>query len=402
MSDDQTPSGHLLTHLLAFTHLLRAMGVDVSPGQALDLVRALDHVPIGSREDFRGAARCTLIRRHEDLPLFDAAFAFFWRSPSFDPSMMALPMVKVPGRPLRLPRRRRDAPGASQGANEREEQRVEIRISYSPSETLRAKDFGTFTWEEVQACKALLKELTWRVEPRKTRRKRATARGRQIDMRRILRRNLRYGGEPIEMAWREVRRRQRPLVVLCDISGSMDRYSRILLQFVHTISNGLRDVETFVFGTRLTRITRLLRERDIDDAIDAVSKHVLDWSGGTRIGDTLKDFNYIWGRRVLGHGAVVLLISDGWDRGDPELLGREMARLQRSCHRLIWLNPLLGSPNYQPLTQGMRAALPYVDDFLPVHNLLSLEQLGERLASIGDRRPARRQGPRPGSPRPPG
>jgi uncharacterized protein len=235
--------------------------------------------------------------------------------------------------------------------------------------------------------------MTWRLEPRTTRRKRPTQRGRQIDMRRVLRRNLRYGGEPLEMAWREPRTRPRPLVVLCDISGSMERYSRILLQFVHTITNGLRDVEAFVFGTRLTRISRQLRERDIDDAIEAVSTHVNDWSGGTRIGDAIKDFNYHWARRVLGRGAVVLLISDGWDRGDPQMLSREMGRLQHSCYRLIWLNPLLGSPGYQPLTQGMQAALPHVDDFLPVHNLESLEQLGEKLSSLGGGRPERKQRP---------
>jgi uncharacterized protein len=367
--------------------------VDVSPGQALELVRALDYVPITNREDFRGAARATLIRRREDLPLFDTAFAYFWRTSSNDPLALAIPTVKVPARPLRLPRRPRDDDARKDSSQTEEQETIEFLISYSASEALRTKDFGTFSWEEVQACKALLKDLLWRVEPRKTRRKRPTMRGRQIDMRRVLRRNLRYGGEPIELAWREVRMRQRPLVVLCDISGSMDRYSRILLQFVHTISNGLRDVETFVFGTRLTRITRLLRERDIDDAIDMVSKQVHDWSGGTRIGDTLKTFNYTWGRRVLGHGAVVLLISDGWDRGDPQLLGREMARLQRSCHRLIWLNPLLGGRDYQPLTQGMQASLPYVDDFLPIHNLLSLEQLGKHMSSLGDRRPARKQRP---------
>jgi uncharacterized protein with von Willebrand factor type A (vWA) domain len=384
--------GHLLEHVLAFTYLLREMGVDVSPGQALELVRALGHVPITSREDFRGAARCTLIRRHEDLPLFDAAFQFYWKTNTFDPSMLAMPVMKAPSRPLRLPRRKKgedDAQGG--GEKQEEEEKIEILLSYSAGETLRTKDFGSFTWEEVQACKALLKELAWRIEPRRTRRQRPTQRGRRIDMRRVLRRNLRYGGEPIELAWRDRRTRQRPLVVLCDISGSMDRYSRILLQFVHTISNGLRDVEAFVFGTRLTRVTRLLRERDIDDAIGAVSKQVVDWSGGTRIGETLKEFNYLWARRVLGRGAVVLLISDGWDRGESELLGREMGRLQRACHRLIWLNPLLGSPGYQPLTRGMQAALPYVDDFLPVHNLASLEQLGEKLSALGDRRPERKQ-----------
>ena len=394
MTIEQSQHGHLLQHVLAFTYLLREMGVDVSPGQALELVRALEHVPITDRENFRSAARCTLIRRHEDLPLFDAAFLFFWRNPTADPTDMLIPKVQVPAKPLRIPRRPRPQAGENGDKDdEREEEKIDLLLSYSAGEALHAKDFGAFSWEEVQACKALLKDLRWRIAPRKTRRKRSTKQGRQIDMRRVLRQNLRYGGEPIELTWRSTRTRQRPLVVLCDISGSMDRYSRILLQFVHTISNGLRDVEAFVFGTRLTRITRLLRDRDIDDAIGDVSKQVVDWSGGTRIGATLKDFNYHWGRRVLGRGAVVLLISDGWDRGDPQLLGSEMARLQRSCHRLIWLNPLLGGRDYQPLTQGLQAALPYVDDFLPVHNLLSLEQLGERLSAITDRRPDRRQRP---------
>jgi uncharacterized protein with von Willebrand factor type A (vWA) domain len=394
MMEKMTSGGHLLEHVLAFTYLLREMSVDVSPGQALELVRALEHVPITSREDFRGAARCTLIRRHEDLPLFDTAFAFYWKTSTFDPTMLAMPVMKTPAKPLRLPRRPRGNAEQPPGADGREEEeQIELLLSYSPGEALRTKDFGAFTWEEVQACKALLKELSWRIEPRKTRRRRPTERGRQIDMRRVLRRNLRYGGEPIELAWRDVRTRQRPLVVLCDISGSMDRYSRILLQFVHTISNGLRDVEAFVFGTRLTRVTRLLRERDIDDAIGAVGKQVVDWSGGTRIGETLKEFNFAWARRVLGRGAVVLLISDGWDRGDAELLGREMSRLQRACHRLIWLNPLLGSRDYQPLTKGMVAALPYVDDFLPVHNLASLEQLGAKLSALCERRPERKQRP---------
>ena len=396
MSDPNTieQPGHILTHVLAFTHLLREMGVDVSPGQALELVRALEYAPITNREDFRSTAACTLIRRHEDLPLFDTAFAFYWRAGGVDPLSMLIPQIKVPAKPLRLRQRPRAQDGENEAGEEPEvEQQIEIQLSYSAGEALRTKDFGSFTWEEVQACKALLKELAWRIEPRKTRRKRPTARGRQIDMRRLLRHNLRYGGEPIELTWRAPRTRQRPLVVLCDISGSMDRYSRILLQFVHTISNGLRDVEAFVFGTRLTRVTRLLRERDIDDAISAVSKHVNDWSGGTRIGETLKEFNFFWGRRVLGRGAVVLLISDGWDRGESKLLGNEMSRLQRSCHRLIWLNPLLGSRDYQPLTQGMQAALPYVDDFLPVHNLASLEQLGAKLSAIGDRRPERKQRP---------
>jgi uncharacterized protein with von Willebrand factor type A (vWA) domain len=383
-------SGHLMSHVLAFAHLLRIMGVEVSSGQVLDLARSLEYVPIIGREDFRNAARATLICRREDLPQFESAFAFFWRTPSFDPMMMALPVLKTPPRNLRLPKPPRDS-SEGEGEGEEQEEKVGLTMAYSQGETLRTKDFGSFSWEEVQACKELLKNLSWRLPVRRTRRTKPTARGRRIDMRRVLRRNMRYGGEPIILPRKEIRTRQRPLVVLCDISGSMDRYSRILLQFVYTISNGLRDVEAFVFGTRLTRVTRLLRERDIDDAVALVSKQVVDWSGGTRIGDTLKQFNYVWGRRVLGRGPVVLLISDGWDRGDPKLLGREVERLQRTCHRLIWLNPLLGSPNYQPLTQGIQAALPHVDDFLPVHNLLSLEQLGEKLSAVGSVRPERRQ-----------
>ena len=195
----------------------------------------------------------------------------------------------------------------------------------------------------------------------------------------------------MHLAYRRPRQRQRPLVVLCDISGSMDRYSRMLLQFVHTLNDGVGMVESFVFGTRLTRVTRLLRSKDVDDAVALVSKQVLDWSGGTRIGNTIREFNVKWSRRVMSRGPVVLIISDGWDRGDPTLLSKEMARLQRSCHRLIWLNPLLGNARYQPLTQGMQAALPYIDDFLPVHNLLSVEQLGQTLATVGASKRERKQ-----------
>ncbi|NWG19622.1 MAG: VWA domain-containing protein [Chloroflexi bacterium] len=392
--EQPVPHGHLTTHVLAFVHLLRSAGIKVSTEQTLDLVRALEHVPIMSRGDFRAAACCTLIYRREDLPVFDAAFEFYWRTGSgLDPLIMALPVVRTPPKLLRLPRRpRQQGNGPDQERSEEErEEKVGLTLTFTAAETLRTRDFGSFSFEEVQACKQFLRNLEWRIEPRRTRRRRPAARPGVIDMRRLLRRNLRHGGDPVELAFREPRQRQRPLVVLCDISGSMDRYSRILLQFVHTISNGLRNVEAFVFGTRLTRITRLLRERDIDEAIAAVSKQVVDWSGGTRIGEAVKNFNYSWSRRVLGKGAVVLLISDGWDRGDPQLLEREMARLQRSTYRLIWLNPLLGNPRYQPLTRGMQAALPHVDDFLPVHNLLSLEQLGEKLATLGERRPERRQ-----------
>jgi uncharacterized protein with von Willebrand factor type A (vWA) domain len=262
-------------------------------------------------------------------------------------------------------------------------------MAYSAIERLRKKDFENFTWDEVQEAKRLMAEMRWNLGLRATRRKAPSRKGAYPDMRRIVRRNLKYGAELIELTWRETKRKPRPLVIICDISGSMSLYSRLLLHFIHTISNGLMNVEAFVFGTRLTRITRQLKKRDVDEAVRDVSKSVQDWSGGTRIGDALHIFNQKWARRVLGRGAVVLIISDGWDRGDSTLLQAEMDRLQHSCHRLIWLNPLLGSPDYRPLTVGMKTALPYIDNFLPAHNLDSLISLGNLLSSIDDSRPAR-------------
>jgi uncharacterized protein with von Willebrand factor type A (vWA) domain len=394
---DTERSGHLPEHVLAFGYLLREMGIAVSPGQMVDLVGALEHISLANREDFKAAMRCMLILRHEDLPLFDMAFEFFWRKAAGNDletelMQMIIPQVKVPRKQLRLPKRQPpEQPPEAEQEQEREE--IELQLTFSRDEALHHKDFGQFSWEEVQACKDLMRRMRWKVEERPTRRRKPARIGRTLDFRRTLRQNMRYGGEPIELAWRQTQTEPRPLVVICDISGSMERYSRILLQFVHTITAGYTHVESFVFGTRLTRITRQLRHRDIDEAVESVTRQVVDWSGGTRIGEAVREFNFRWGRRVLGRGPVVLLISDGWDRGDPEMLSREMDRLQRSCHRLIWLNPLLGSPGYEPLTLGMQAALPYVDDFLPVHNLVSLEQLGAKLASIGQQRPARGQRP---------
>jgi len=211
-------------------------------------------------------------------------------------------------------------------------------------------------------------------------------RGQILDLRKTLRRNLKYGGEPLELSRLQRKSKLRPLVLICDVSGSMERYTRMLLHFIHTISGDVEHTEAFLFATRLTRITRYLNHRGVDQTVDQVSKAVPDWAGGTRIGEALKTFNFQWLRRVLRSGAVVLVISDGWDRGDPELLSKETSRLQRSCHRLVWLNPLLGSPGYQPLTRGMQAAMPYIDDFLPVNNLNSLDALARHLSSLDSKR----------------
>ena len=209
------------------------------------------------------------------------------------------------------------------------------------------------------------------------------------DFRRVIRANLKHGAEIVTLPTRRRKTRRRPIVLLCDVSGSMERYTRMLLHFVCRIADDLDRVEVFLFATRLTRITRHLATGSVDEVVPHIPAHVPDFSGGTRIGETLGVFNRRWARRVLGHGAVVLLISDGWDRGDPRMLGAEIARLQRTAHRLIWLNPLLGSPDYAPLTRGMQAALAFVDDFLPVHNLVSLQALAVHLNSLPARRPAR-------------
>jgi uncharacterized protein with von Willebrand factor type A (vWA) domain len=261
--------------------------------------------------------------------------------------------------------------------------------AYSAAEVLRQKDFSHLEASEIAEVRRLIAELRWKAATRKLRRTKRSAKGPHFDPRRALRENLAKGGEIITLPRRTPRRKPRPLVLICDISGSMERYTSLLLRFLHALRQGRGGVETFVFGTRLTRITHQLRVRDTDAAIAEVAGEVIDWGGGTRIGDALAAFNRHWGRRVLGHGATVVIISDGWDRGDPEVLASEMAHLQRLAHRLIWLNPLLGLAGYEPLTRGMRAALPFVDDFLASHNLASLQQLAEFLQSLDDHRPER-------------
>lgn len=391
-----TRSSFLLKNLVLFGRLLRSVGLDVGPGQVIDLAAALEHIDIGNREDFYFAARALFVHRHADIPLFDHAFRTFWQARTARPlEMPTEPHPELQPKPLRIPNSllrevSLDDPAVAQ-ARRSDRVMVELQQTFSALEVLRKKDFETFTWEEVQQAKQLMAEMTWHVGERRTRRKLPVARGAHLDMRRVVRRNLKYGGEFLELAWKDRKYKPRPLVVLCDISGSMEKYSRMLLHFIHSLSNGMRGVEAFVFGTRLTRITRQVERRDIDDSMNEVVKVVQDWGGGTRIGEVLKTFNYRWARRVAAHGAVVLIISDGWDRGDPAVLRQEMQRLQKSCYRLMWLNPLLASPEYEPLTRGLQAALPYVDDFLPVHNLDSLMALGRTLSQLEAARGARRQ-----------
>lgn len=414
----------LLFRLVEFGRILWEVGIDVGPGKMLDLAETLNYIDLTSKEDFYHALKCSLLGKHEQETIFDQMFLYYWymrdrEHKGGDPSTG---VARRDEQRLRLPpsELKRLAEHMNTPAEQRRDLRSEMRESerrrnvieqkareeeeqgednpqgtaYSAIEALRKKDFESFSWDEVQEAKKLLAEMRWHLGMRQTHRKVAARRGTLPDMRRIVRRNLKYGAELLELTWRQTRQKPRPLVIICDISGSMSLYSRLLLHFVHTISNGLLNVEAFVFGTRLTRITRQLKRRDVDDAVRDVSKTVQDWSGGTRIGDALHSFNHQWARRVLGRGAVVIMISDGWDRGDAGTLAIEMDRLQHSSHRLIWLNPLLGSPEYRPLTIGMKTALPYIDNFLPVHNLDSLINLGNLLNTINESRPERSPGAR--------
>jgi uncharacterized protein with von Willebrand factor type A (vWA) domain len=392
--------GNLVYNLILFGRLLRGLGLDANSGQMIDMLHALAYVDLSRKEDFYHAARSLFVHRREEIPLFDEAFKIFWREPLEGRTSLALrvmgerrrfhkPQFVPPplGRSLDLP----PGNGSDDSSSSDGPPIVQATLTYNDREVLRHKDFSELSGEEVEAIKRLISDLVWQLGHRRTRRLHA-GRGSQIDLRRTLRQNLQYGGDLLVWAQRHPKYKPRPLVILADISGSMERYTRLMLHFIYSLSEGLQQrVEAFVFSTRLTRISRQLRGRDVDQALSQVSRLVPDWSGGTRIGEALKNFNYNWGRRVLGQGAVVLLISDGWDRGDAFLLRREIFRLQRSCHRLIWLNPLLGSKQYQPLTRGMRTALPYIDDFLPVHNLASLEDLAHHLQTINQNRPVRRQ-----------
>jgi uncharacterized protein len=375
-----------LANLIVFARTLRAAGVSVRAGGVPDAVRALAQVGIGRKSDVRDALRAVLVYRHDDSMRFDALFEQFWRV--WPDSERRLP------RPMHVPlttksRVRLVAPAVASGVSDtRDELASEMSVdvrTYSPDDSLRQKDFSRFTPEDITLAKAALQKLSWTPGVRVTRRWEPGRSG-TIDLRRLLRVNAKHAGELITIPFRTRQTKPRPLVLICDVSGSMDPYTRMLLLFAHALARGERRVEVFVFSTRLTRITRQFATARTDHALTRAQRTVDAWSGGTRIGDAIKSFNVDWARRVLTRGPVVLLISDGWDLGDPELLAREIARLQRSAHRLIWLNPLLGSPGYEPLTRGMQAALPFVDDFLPVHNMASLDALALQLNTLSNNR----------------
>ena len=327
--DGETSPGSLFENLLLFGRVLRGLGLDVDTGRMIDLVQALEAIEIGNKADFYYTLRCLLVRRREDFPVFDQAFDLFWRKPG-DGRLSAEARAsgtvrparkpRVVPAPLRLPDEDRDPQPKSDPPGQDEPPLVQATLTYSHREMLRKKDFAELSPAELEEIKRLLSELAWQLGMRRTRRFQPGG-GPSADLRRTFRRNLQYGGEVLAWSRREPKVKPRPLVIIADISGSMERYTRLLLHFAYSLSKGFEQgAETFVFSTRLTRITHPLKKRNVDEALKEISQTVPDWSGGTRIGEALKAFNFGWARRVLGQGAVVLLISDGWDRGDPELL----------------------------------------------------------------------------------
>jgi uncharacterized protein with von Willebrand factor type A (vWA) domain len=380
----------LLANLLAFGRLLRRLGLDVHPGRMLDVAEALQYVDIRVRDEVYHACRALLVHRHEDLAIFDRAFDAFWNNRRTKVLRHSEPETETPEPETETPveqnfssvlREQRSAPQDLATATEPGDPSPQPVPVWSDTAALASKDFADYTAEEMAVARAALARLVWRPGERRTRRWVRGA-GPRVDVRRALRQSLRTGGDVVSLPRRERRRRQRPIVLLCDVSGSMERYSRMLLQFAHAIGRRHRRLEAFLFSTRLTRITTDLRVRGLDAAVAAVSRSVPDWSGGTRIGESLRQLHMRWTRRVLRSSSVVLLISDGWDRGDPQLLRDQVARLQRNCHRLIWLNPLIGTVDYAPLTRGLRAALPFVDDFLPARTLTNLADLAVHLNTL--------------------
>jgi uncharacterized protein with von Willebrand factor type A (vWA) domain len=359
--------------VVGFARVVRSRGLDVPVGATVAFGEALARVGVRRRERVYWAARATLVRRPEDVDAFDEAFDAFWlghfRATAHDAPKVSLTIAH-------------DAPDTEPGQEEAddagESDNARVTVRWSRAEILRHRDFSVYTAEEFAEARRLIADLRLAGALRRSRR---TRRGRRTrgrpDLRRTVRRALRTGGEPISRAFVEASKRPRRIVLLCDVSGSMEPYARALVRFLHAAVVGGARVEAFAVGTRLTRLTRELSSRDADAAIASAARRVVDWSGGTRLGEGMRAFNDQWGMRGMARGAVVVILSDGWDRGDPGLLAEQMSRLHRVAHRVVWVNPLKATAGYAPLAQGMAAALPYVDEFVEGHSLASLETLAD-------------------------
>ncbi len=367
-----------------FARLLRRAGLATGPGDVLNAMGALAAVDVTRPDEFFWALHAVFVRRGEHRPIFLQAFTLFWsdRPPSNTvlDELLSLSKVPVPKRP---PLQRRLAEAWAEGGPgagpERERVEADLRMTYSDREALSEKDFEQMSVAEIEAAREAIARMRLPIRDLPTRRHRPHPSGSAVDLRRTHRAMLRTGGATIPLEWRTRRRRPPTIVALCDISGSMTGYTRMLLHFLHTLTNDRDRVHTFLFGTRLTNATRHLRHRDVDVALERLGHVVEDWDGGTRIGACIEEFNRDWSRRVLGQGAVVLLITDGLDREGADGLSAAMDRLHRSCRRLIWLNPLLRYEEFRAEAQGIKAILPHVDDFRSVHSINSLLELTRAL-----------------------
>ena len=358
----------------------------IAAGSKIDLL---------NREDFRQALKSCLITDHKFIPLFDQLFDLYWRNPDrienvseilrklYESRLSQAELQSMKDQIKELYNNRlENLKEKEKNVTEDNEEKMLDVFLYSPEEILRSKRFDAYTADELEEAKKFISQWKWEFGERKLRRLHVGRTPHRLNIRGTIRKNIFPTQDFIELQWKERKTKVRPLVVLTDISGSMDHYTRILLHFIFTIHSVNKHIEAFTFGTRLTRITHYLRQKDVNDALDLTNDSVEDWSGGTKIGETLEAFNRTWARRVLNGGAVVLIISDGWDTGNIELLNKEADRLHRSCHRVIWLNPNLGYLDFQPLTKGIQTILPHVDKFLPIHNLNSLTELGRVLNQL--------------------
>ena len=385
-TSDDGPTGRLAENIVYFARALRAAGIPVGPGAVLDALEAVQAAGVGTRDDFYWTLHAVFVKRHEHTVLFDQAFRIFFRRRAYLERLMAMMMPQAPtAAPTKaVSQRVQEAlfSGLSDKAKrEQPEIEVDARLTMSDREVLQKKDFAQMSAAEVLAVKAAIAELVLPLDEVRTRRLAPMNRGHVIDMRRTLRASLKAGGKLIDLKYFGRRTRMPPLVALLDISGSMSEYTRLFLHLLHAITDARKRVSVFLFGTRLTNVTRALKERDPDDALAACSAAVADWSGGTRIASSLHAFNKRWARRVLAQGAIVLLITDGLERDPDKSLAFEMDRLHRSCRRLIWLNPLLRFGGFEPKAQGIKMMLPHVDEFRPVHNLSSMQALVKALSS---------------------
>jgi uncharacterized protein with von Willebrand factor type A (vWA) domain len=378
--------GRLAENVLYFARALRAAGLPVGPGAVLDALEAVNVARIGDRDDFYWTLHAVFVKRHEHSILFAQAFRLFFRKRGYIEQLIAAMLPEVARAAPKAP-----PPGAQRiqealfgGLDKRDEKTSELeldaRLTVSDREVLQTKDFAQMTAAEIAAAKQVIAKLTLPFDLVRTRRLAAARHGHMIDIRRTLRASMKAGGAVIDLKYLGPCQKEPPIVALLDISGSMSQYTRLLLHFLHALTEREKRVTTFLFGTRLTNVTRAIRQRDPDEALAACSAHVADWSGGTRIASSLREFNKKWGRRVLGQGAVVLLITDGLERDADDSLGFEMDRLHCSCRRLIWLNPLLRFDGFEARAKGVRTMLPHVDELRPIHNLESMTGLVRALA----------------------